>query len=207
MSLLQTADLLTRARAGDADAKAELFARYRVPLDRFLHARLSSPARALYETDDLVQEVFSRALARLGDFQYRGIGSFWSYLRQIGMNHVIQVSRKYEVPGRAATRPIDTVEAPVADVATPLGALLKKEEIEAFDRALSGVSLEYREVLLMRLELGLDYATIATECGLPSADAARMTVRRAIERVVREMRFGNTRAGDRPDDRSRDRRR
>ena len=52
--LSRTADLLEEARSGDAAARDALFARYREPLSRFLHARLPASARGMLETEDVV---------------------------------------------------------------------------------------------------------------------------------------------------------
>src|SRR5262249_37647979 len=61
-TLVRTADLLCRAREGDAEARNELFGRYRPQLERFLHARLSAPARGFLATQDLVQDACMKAL-------------------------------------------------------------------------------------------------------------------------------------------------
>src|SRR5262245_59977607 len=86
--LLSTRELLPRAGEGDQAAAAELFARFAPALRRLLHSRLPGHARGLLDTDDLVQEVWARALPRLDRFHYRGPGSFWSYLRRVGLNQL-----------------------------------------------------------------------------------------------------------------------
>src|SRR5689334_16228480 len=63
--LLATGDLLGRAQSGDRQAIDLLLSRYQRPLQNLLHLRLTPNTRRLLETQDLVQEVLTRALARL----------------------------------------------------------------------------------------------------------------------------------------------
>ncbi|HKB14637.1 MAG TPA: sigma-70 family RNA polymerase sigma factor [Planctomycetota bacterium] len=186
-SLLRTEALLSRTRAGDEAARAELLDRYRPYLERFLHARLPAAARGLHDTHDLVQDTLLRALESLPRFEYRGVGSFWGFLRAIARNHLIEVSRRAAHPARGSPLPEDGVEARPARDPDPSTVVLRGEQIEAFEAALSTLPEKHREALLMRIELGVDYASIAAECGFPSADAARMAVTRATVRVAGEM--------------------
>lgn len=185
--LSRTGDLLEQARRGDVVAREALFGRYRRALARFLHARLPYSERVLLETEDLVQEVSALAFAGLHRFEYRGIGSFWRYLRRIGMNQVLKAARR-------GTRRPWTVGEPPEDLAfppesgdSPIDCLLLKEDFAAFEVALDLVPERVREALLLRFELGIDFGTIAHECGFASADAARMAVCRAVARIARVM--------------------
>ena len=65
--------------------------------------------------------------------------------------------------------------------------MVRKEELARFDEALVDLDERPRNALLMRLELDLDYATIAGECGYPTPDAARMAVTRVLEQVIRRI--------------------
>lgn len=188
-ALSRTADLLEEARRGNAAARETLFSHYREPLSRFLHARIPPGARGMIETDDVVQEVSTRAFLNLDRFEYRGIGSFWGFLRRIGLHYVIQVGR------RAGNAPVDTsldaVPEPAGRSSTPpLSALIEKENWQAFEKALSSVSEENRAAFLLRFEVDLDYATIASDCGFPSADAARMAICRVVQHLTRELARG-----------------
>lgn len=185
-SLKDTCALLDRLRAGDEDARNGLFERYRPRLDLFLRARLPGRFRALLDTQDLVQEVCVRVLPRLDAFEYRGLGSFWTYLRRIALN---QVRDAWNAAARrkVVSLPQDSRNAPAAGEATPLFDLLDREEFEAFERVLATIPERRRHALLLRLELDLEFKMIAEECDYPSANAARMDVTRLIERVAREM--------------------
>ncbi len=193
-ALSRTGDLLEEARRGDAAARETLFGHYREPLSRFLHARIPGGARGLLETEDVVQEVCTRAFASLDRFEYRGIGSFWGFLRRIGLHYVVELGR------RAARSPVgaslEAVPEPTDGASTPraLSVLIEKETCEAFEKALSSVSESARAALLLRFELDLDYATIANDCSFSSPDAARMAVCRAVQHVAQELARGGFRA-------------
>jgi RNA polymerase sigma-70 factor (ECF subfamily) len=182
-----TADLITQARAGDERARTELVRRYRDPLASFLHARLSPSARSLFETGDIVQEALTAALLQLERFEYRGIGSFWSYLRGIGLNLIKQEARRQALPMDGRTDSSWRSEAVASPGSTPPTTLLRKERLEAFETALERISEPARSALLLRLELGLSYQSVALDCGYPSADAARMAISRAMARLADEL--------------------
>lgn len=191
--LLETGGLLEQARRGDREARETLFRRYRAPLARFLHLRLPVPARGLFDTEDVVQEVCAHAFLGLDRFEYRGIGSFWGYLRRIGINRVLKAARRSSRRPPSAAASEDTAADALSPDASPLDALLAREEYEAFDRALDHVSRRSREALLMRFELGLAFDTIASDCGYPSADAVRMAICRTMDRLAEELTRGGFR--------------
>jgi len=190
--LLATRDLLPDACAGDVRAREQLFARFTPVLRRFLHARLPVSARGLLDTDDLVQEVWTSALGQLHRLEYRGPGTFWCYLRRIGLNRVAQVVRRSNVPTLDLEDAADASADPAdahhpSQPSEPMRALLEKERLGAFENALECIPMPQRQALLMRLELELPYDVIAAECGQPSADAARMVVCRAMAKVAERL--------------------
>ncbi len=184
---MQTAMLLGRVREGDGDAGNDLFARYRTRLERFVGARMSAPLRRQADAEDLVQEVFLRAHTALPRFQYRGIGSFWAFLRTIALHLVIEMSRKRDVRTPADRLADGSRSAPQASGTNPSALVVRHEQFEAFEHALQVLDPRSREALLLRIELDFDYATIASECGFPSPDAARMAVARGLKAVAAEM--------------------
>ena len=186
-NLHETRHLLGRIRDGDADACGDLFERYRTRLELFLRARLPAPSRSLLETQDLVQETCIKTLPHVDRFQHRGIGSFWAYLRRIALNCINDVWRRNAASFGEIRLTPDSRCAPEAPDSPPLAGLVVKEQFESFERVLEKLPERRRQALLMRLELGLDYRTIADECGFSTANAARMNVQRTIETVGREM--------------------
>lgn len=59
-----------------------------------------------------------------------------------------------------------------------------------YEAALARLEPEEREAIVGRIELGCPYAELAEALGKPSADAARMTVSRALLRLAEEMSRG-----------------
>jgi RNA polymerase sigma-70 factor (ECF subfamily) len=182
-----TRELLPLARGGDADAQAKLFVRYERPLSRFLHARMPAGAHALAETQDVVQEVFTRALQALPELEFRGAGAFWAYLRTVGMRFVFDLQRRSHVRRGESLELADSHGAPAAAGDSPLATMIGAEQLALYERALAKLPERTREALLLRLELDLDYAAIARELGFPSPDAARMAIGRALKDLGEEM--------------------
>ena len=185
--LASTANLFVRAQSGDGAARSEILLRYREPLARFLRGRLAPSARGELETADMVQEVLTAALEQLERIEYRDLGSLWCYLRRIGINRILALER------RRGVRPLEGHDSHVLDAAAddsrdgPLAALQRKETGAAFEAALERIPEPARGALLLRLELGLPYGTIASECGYPSGDAARMAIGRSLARLSQEL--------------------
>jgi RNA polymerase sigma-70 factor (ECF subfamily) len=73
---------------------------------------------------------------------------------------------------------------------SPLETAIGSETLAKYDRALDRLEPETREAVIARIEMGCSYAEIAELLAKPSADAARMTVSRALVRLAEEMRHG-----------------
>lgn len=179
----ETIHLLERVRGGDRAAREELFALYSERLQWFLRGRLGQPHRRWLDTMDLVNGALERTLANLDRFEHRGIGSFWAFLRTIGLNELRSVWRKKEALKEAE----DLSEVASPDRPAPIDRLVMAEQCEAFESALEPLEPRLRQALLLRIELGLDYAAIAEDCGFPTADAARVAIRRALTQVAARM--------------------
>ncbi len=182
--LTNTACILARAQTGDGAARDEILLRYQEPLEHFLCGRLSHSSRAVVDTRDIVQETLTAALGQLERFEYSGGGSFWGYLRRIGINLIHQEKRRqrsrpivHNDCARLAAAAEDSRESPPA-------ALERKETSAALEAALEQIPEQAREALLLRLELELPFGVIASECGYPSADAARMAIGRNMSRLA-----------------------
>src|SRR5688572_11599302 len=83
-----TAQLLAWVREGDPAACERLVTRYLPMLRRWAHGRLPGHARALADTDDLVQVTLIRALGRVREFESSREGAFLAYLRRILLNAI-----------------------------------------------------------------------------------------------------------------------
>jgi len=176
--------LLHRAKAGDADALEQLVARYLPRLRRWATGRLPVWARDLADTTDLVQETLVRTFSRIEHFEPRGEAALQAYLRQAVMNRIRDELRKAK--RRPQIEPVDSgVEDPAA---SPLERLIGREAVERYEAALERLKPSDRDVVVARLELGLDNQELAAALGKPSPNAARMAVERAFLRLAAEMR-------------------
>lgn len=178
--------LLERVRAGDTAALNRLMDRYLPKLSRWASGRLPQWARDVSDTDDLVQDTLIRSVANLGHFEARGEGALQAYLRGAVMNRIRdEIRRKRRTPMQ---RPLDSTIPSHGQ--SPLETAIGAETLAKYDRALDRLDPETREAVIARIEMGCSYAEIAELMDKPTADAARMTVSRALLRLAEEMRRG-----------------
>ena len=184
----RTLELVERAKSGDAQAREALFARFLPPLRRWASGRLPRWTRDLMDTDDLVQETLLRAVSRITSFESRHEGALQAYLRQAVINRIRdEVRRSTRAPAPAE---LDDNQADRA--ASPLELAIGSEAVERYEAALARLRPEEREAIVLRIEMECSYQDLAQSLGKPTADAARMTVSRALVRLAEEMEIGNT---------------
>lgn len=178
--------LLESARGGDTGAMDVLFRRYLAPLRRWTRGRLPSWARDGMETDDLVQETLLNTLAHIDHFEPRRRGALQGYMRRAILNKIRDQVRKV---GR---RPEDcgTVGGLADPGASPIEKVIGRESLRRYEMALSRLSEVDRQAIIARFELGFSLREVALELDKPSEDAARMAVKRAVERLAKLMAKG-----------------
>jgi len=178
-----TSDLLDRVRAGDDQALNELFERHLPRLRSWTSGRLPRWARDITDTTDLVHDTMIVALRHLDAFEHRGDGALQAYLRQAIVNRIRSELRKRAFRGFPAA-----LDSQLSDKGTsPLDRAMATESLERYEAGLEKLKPEDREAIVSRVELGLSYAEIAETLGKPNANAARMAVVRAIERLTAAM--------------------
>jgi RNA polymerase sigma-70 factor (ECF subfamily) len=177
-------ELLRCARAGDEEAVQRLYLRYRSRLLTWSRGRLPGWARDAVDTEDLVQDILTRSLRHLQDFEYRNEGAFLAYLRQ-GLRNRVQDEIR-----RARRRPeqqsLEGREDPVDD-AGALEETIGREALERYEKALAQLKEGDRQAIIARVEMGMSYAEVAAALEKPSPDAARMAVGRALSRLAELM--------------------
>lgn len=157
--------------------------RYLPRLRRWAAGRLPRWARDLADTEDLVQEAMLQTFKKLETFEVRGDGALQAYLRQSTLNRIRDELRR--VGRRPAITELDP-EQP-GQGASPLEEAIGQEARERYERALGCLRPQDREAVIARIELGFGNEEIAQFLGKPSANAARMTVERALVRLAEEM--------------------
>ena len=144
------------AKAGDASAFGQLYERYRDVMYRYCLARTGSA----HDAEDLVADVFVRAMEALDRYEDRGL-PFVAFLYRVARNASIDRGRR--------KRPDMSIEDLPAHPES--GQDVEADALRALERrslasALAKMKPEYREVLLLRFVEGY-----------PAADVGRMTDR------------------------------
>ena len=179
-----TVTLLERVRSGDEAALNRLLERCLPPLQRWAHGRLPGFARDVLDTSDLVQDTVIRALRHLDQFQATREGALQAYLRQAVSNRIVDVVRH-----RLRRPPRTDLPEQVEDHAeSPLDRAIGSENVERYEAALLRLRPTDREAIIARLELQYSYEELAVALDKPTANAARVAVLRAMERLAKEMR-------------------
>jgi RNA polymerase sigma-70 factor (ECF subfamily) len=180
-ALESTALLIELSRRGDAAAREKLAARCLPVLRRWAHGRLPTWGRDLCETDDLVQISLVRALGALESFAPERPGAFLAYLRQTLQNALRdELRRNQRRPCQQLTTGVlegNAMRTPPADDTARL----------AYQAALGVLETRQQHAVVLRIEQGLSFPELAAELGLPSANAARMLVSRALVKLAEAM--------------------
>jgi len=178
-ALESTASLLGYIRAGDSGARNRLVERYLPALKRWAHRRLPARARALHDTDDLVQMTLLSLLSKVEEFEPRREGAFIVYARRTLENKIKDVLRQ---AGRRAG--VESLPADLpADAPSPLEEAIGSELVGAYERALAQLDPEHQEAVVLRIEMGCSWREVGEALGTTS-DAARMTVSRSLVRLA-----------------------
>ena len=176
-------DLVMRAQAGDAEALNRLLERYLPRLQRWAHGRMPAGIRSLSDTGDIVQESVIDAIKHLEALDLHTEGAFQAYLRRSVHNRIIDQFRRHgRHPGRTALPDQMSADGP-----SPLEAAIGSEMLERYEHALGTLRATDRDVIVLRVEFGMAYGEIAQQLGKSNADAARMAVTRALERLALAM--------------------
>lgn len=146
------AELVQRSLVGDRGAFTSLVRRHQRALHRFLQRMVGSPDDAL----ELTQETFVRAWQALP--QWLPDAKFSTWLFRIGSNAALDALRR-----RAAVEfvPIEDAFEAVHQGAGPERQVQLRQEVRQLEAALSRLSPEHRQILLLREVEDMGYQEIA----------------------------------------------
>jgi len=167
--------LMRQYGSGDMAAFETLYQRYRGPLYRYFLRHLGDTAA----TNDLYQGCWEKVIGARK--RYRASAPFKAWLFRIAHNHLVDHYR--------AQRPQDPlVEKTAADMADddPAEAATATERRERLLAAVAKLPAEQREVLLLRLEGGLDLDEIGkiTGAGFETAKSRLRYATRKLKQVL-----------------------
>jgi RNA polymerase sigma-70 factor, ECF subfamily len=140
-------------------------------------------AREHLDTEDIVQDTLMRSVRRIDTFTPHHEGAFCAYVCQALRNRLRDALRR---ASRRPSGPPPSLDEPAPDP-SPLEQAVGRQLLTRYDAALQRLRESDRELVVARVELGLDYSEIAELCGKPSLAAVRVAVSRAIVRLGIEM--------------------
>lgn len=117
------------------------------------------------DADDVVQEAYLRAMSSFDSFQPGRDGRAW--LLKIVRNTCYTWMRVNRPSAKSVQFDENVAEPASATFQDPESALLEKMNAELVRKAMEGISIEYREVLIMRELEGLSYKEIAQVLEVP----------------------------------------
>lgn len=184
-----TIELVVRAQAGDRYAVEAILQRSVPHLKRWAHGRLPAAARNNLDTGDLVQDTVLHVLRRLDRIQFPHVGSMQAYLRKSVLNRIRDEVRRI---GRHPS----SIELPMemaSEEPWPDETAIKLEAVSRYYEGLATLTQRDRELIVSRIEAEWSHAEIARHFTLNTPDAARMAVRRALERLLTATKNGRAR--------------
>jgi RNA polymerase sigma-70 factor (ECF subfamily) len=183
LEAVRTLDLVARARDGDQTAWEILVARYRGPLKRFARTRLARQPHRMADTDDVVQDVTINVFRRLNRIELRFPGALLAYLRRSVSNRVADEHRRAVRQGPVVALDEDHPDGRQS----PLDETIDKDKLRIYRSALLALGEHDRLAIVLRLEQGASYETIAARLNKPTANAARVAVARAMFKLAKQM--------------------
>jgi RNA polymerase sigma-70 factor (ECF subfamily) len=187
------ADLVARARDGDAAAFEMLVNRHRTAVYRATRAALGSHPDA----EDAAQDAFLAAYRRLGSF--RGASSFKTWLLTIAWNEAINRRRsltrlwRRQVDSQSDQENLDPMANIPSDGPTPEEAAAREDLRRGIRRAIRALSPKLRDVLLLAQSGEHTYDEIGAMLGAPTGTIKwRVSeARRKVKQTLREDGFSN----------------
>ncbi len=156
--------LVSRTLKGDKEAFRLLVEKY----EGKVYALAYEMLRSKEDARDISQESFVKAYLSLKDF--RGEGTFYTWLYRIVYNMVLDYKRKIVRRGGQHDELDETTPGQPGSwmgvVEAPHESLIRREQREHLKRALADMSEEHRAVIVLREVDGLSYDEIAQVTGV-----------------------------------------
>jgi RNA polymerase sigma-70 factor (ECF subfamily) len=176
-------ELVRAAQSGDRNAFGHLYERFAGMVHGILLARVPRAA-----VEDLVQDVFVRAMPRVGSL--REVSRFGGWLAAIARNRAVDFFRESH-PG---TEQLD--DAPDAEPASRNGSSADRAEAHAVLAAIRTLPEAYREPLILRLVEGMTGPEIAARTGLTHG-SVRVNLHRGMQQLRQVLDLGGEKSAER----------
>src|SRR5947209_9897311 len=192
----ETVQLIERARAGDPDARNEIFARHRDRLRRMVEVRLDWRLQARIDASDVIQDAYLDVMRRLEEYLRDPKLPLFLWLRLVVGDRLSKLHRHHlGAQMRDAGREISLYRdaLPLASSAalaaqllgkhtSPTQAAVRAERMLRLQEALNALEPIDREILSLRHFEELTRSEAAQALGIEEAAAAKRYVR-ALKRL------------------------
>jgi RNA polymerase sigma-70 factor (ECF subfamily) len=190
------ADLLRRAAAGEQQALAELFARYRDRLRKMVRLRLDRRMAGRVDTSDVLQDAYLDVARRFPEYAAAPRVPFYLWLRALTGQRLIDLHRRHlgarmrdagqEVSlyrgALPAASSASLAQQLLAGLTSPTQAAIRAEMQVRLQEALNGMDALDREVVVLRHFEELSNAESAEVLGIETSAASKRYIR-AIRRL------------------------
>lgn len=186
-------ELIQRARAGQGDARDQLFALCRSYLGFVARSQVETWLRVKVDASDLVQQTMLEAHRDFDRFEGRSEKEWLGWLKKILSHNAADFVRHYRGTAKRQARrevrfrdPADSlspgVAEPAAPVRTPSQEFLALDNELRVTAALAELPPDYQEVVLLRNLERLPFSEVAQRMGR-SRPAVQMLWMRAIKKL------------------------
>jgi RNA polymerase sigma-70 factor, ECF subfamily len=190
------ADLLRRAKAGDQQALAALFARYRDRLRKLVRLRLDRRLSGRVDTSDVLQDAYLDVARRFPEYAAAPKVPFYLWLRSLTGQRLVDLHRRHlgaemRDAGREvslyrgalpAASSASLAQQLLAGLTSPTQAAVREEMRLRLEEALNGMDPVDREVVVLRHFEELSNAEAAQVLGIEPPAASKRYIR-AIRRL------------------------
>jgi RNA polymerase sigma-70 factor (ECF subfamily) len=189
-----SAELLRRAREGNADAAGALMELYRGYLTILARTQIGRRLQGKADAADLVQETFLEAHKHIGRFRGQSEIEFLSWLRTImaavvsnHVRHYLGTQQRDARLEQALVVELDNTSGVLqrglmAADSTPSRQAASRETLSILANALEQLPDDYRQVIMLRHLEGLPFADVAERMNRTVASVQNLWVR-ALKRM------------------------
>jgi RNA polymerase sigma-70 factor (ECF subfamily) len=188
--------LLLEAKEGDTDSLGQLLETYQNYLKLLARTQLADQVRGRVSPSDVVQETMLEAHCDFPKFRGTSDGEFFAWLRRILVNNLARAVEQHVLTAKRDVRREARLQinASLDRSATRLEAMLAdhrpsvesdasvQEQLVELANALSQLSPDHRDVIVLRHLEGIPFAQVAERMNR-SSGATRMLLLRAIEQL------------------------
>ena len=178
VQILPDETVIQQIRAGNSDAFAQLYEKYKSNVYAYSFRLLQNVSNA----EDAVQNAFMKAYQSISTLDDPSAFKYWLFI--IARNEVYSLIRKSRSNGQSKS--LDESEEVWADE-TPLSEAIQTNTSDIVQAFLGRLKTEYREVLILREYDQLSYAEIAAVTG-DTESSVKSRIFRARKELTKKLR-------------------